>query len=284
MPEPMAYVVTVNWCAKRGSEDRVAEICEALTGPTREEPGNLFFQAHRSSEDPRAFTLYQQYVDADAYQAHLRSEHFARLVDAEAVPRLLETTDLEVFDGRARLVDLSPAAPHGPSPSNGRPGGSALRAVVNGAVSLDRLRGTAVVLDLTPVAERAAIDATALRLGEERLQEAGERIEPGDILLLRTDWTERTVGNPEWFRRSPALTADAVHWLVEREPQCVGCDFFQAEAPVQRQILQAGIPLADGLVNLAALPARCEFFAPFYRAGGAGAAPARAFARIWEAA
>jgi arylformamidase len=225
------------------------------------------------------------------------------------------------------IVDLSPPVPHGfkgpPSTDLGvqldvrtRPGywqsaqlsmschtgthvESALHVLEDGeaidAVALDRVIGQAVVLDLTPVPERALVDVPALDRAVERLAGAGERIRAGDIVLLRTDWAQRAIGTPEYFRRSPALTGDAAAWLVALEPRCIGCDFFEEPAArdpgwtpddfvVHRAILAAGIPLVEGLVNLSALPPRCEFFAPFYRLAGVEAAPARAFARVGEAA
>jgi kynurenine formamidase len=225
------------------------------------------------------------------------------------------------------IVDLSPPVPHGfkgpPSTDLGvqldvrtRPGywqsaqlamschtgthvESALHVLEDGepidAVALDRVIGPAVLLDLTPVAERALVDVPALERAVARLADAGEAVRPGDIVLLRTDWAQRAIGTPQYFRRSPALTADAAAWLVALEPRCVGCDFFEEPAArdpgwkadefvVHRAILSAGIPLVEGLVNLDALPPRCEFFAPFYRLAGVEAAPARAFARTGGAA
>jgi quinol monooxygenase YgiN len=84
----MAYVVSALWTAKEGEEERIARICEAMTSPSREEPGNLFYQSHRSPEDSRLFYLYEQYVDEAGYQAHQDSEHFQRLVVGEAIPNL----------------------------------------------------------------------------------------------------------------------------------------------------------------------------------------------------
>lgn len=160
------------------------------------------------------------------------------------------------------------------------------------AVALERVIGSAVVLDLTPVEPRELLGPGKLERGREA---AGEAIRPGDVILLRTDWAVRAMGTPAYFRDSPALTEAAAEWLVERQPRCVGCDFFEepaardpgwepAEFVVHRRILEAGIPLVEGLVNLAALPPRCEFFAPFYKLGGIEAAPARAFARVQEPA
>jgi arylformamidase len=221
-----------------------------------------------------------------------------------------------------RLVDLSPAVPEGfrgpPSTDVGvqfdvrvKPGywqsaqaalschtgchvESALHVFEGGepieAVSLDRVIGSAVVLDLTPVDAGTLIEAAAL---EEALRAAGETIFAGDIILLRTDWAQRAIGTPRYFPESPALTAEAALWLVDRRPKCVGCDFFEepaARSPgwapqdfvVHRTLLGAGIVLVEGLVNLRELPSRCEFFAPFYKFAGIDAAPARAFARVGE--
>jgi arylformamidase len=159
------------------------------------------------------------------------------------------------------------------------------------ALPLERVIGSAVVLDLTPPEERASIGAEALEAAAARLADGGEEIRPGDIVLLRSGWADAAMGSPDYFRRSPGLTADAAEWLVAREPRCVGCDFFEEpaarepgwEAPdfvVHRTILGAGVPLVEGLVGLGALPPRCQFFAPFFKFGGIEAAPARAFAMV----
>ena len=84
----MAYVVSALWRANEGEEDRIARIIEELTEPSRAEPGNLFYQGHRSPEDPRLFYLYEQYDGEAGYQAHMDSEHFQRLVVGEAIPTL----------------------------------------------------------------------------------------------------------------------------------------------------------------------------------------------------
>jgi arylformamidase len=222
-----------------------------------------------------------------------------------------------------RIVDLSPAVPEGfrgpPSTDLGvrfdvrtKPGGwqssqasmsvhtachveSELHVAEGGraidALPLESVIGSAIVLDLGVVPQRALLDARALEEAKDRLSKAGESIASGDILLLRTGWADRAMGTPDYFRLSPALTADAAEWLVAREPRCVGCDFFEepaardpgweaSEFVVHRTILGAGIPLVEGVVGLDSLPPRCEFFAPFFKFGGIEAAPARAFAVV----
>jgi quinol monooxygenase YgiN len=104
----MAYVVSAHWRAKEGKEDRLAELIGEMTAPSRAEPGCLFYQAHRSPEDPRLFYLYEQYADEAGYQAHMDSEHFTRLVKQEAIPELLEDRERAfyetLFDDRGGLA------------------------------------------------------------------------------------------------------------------------------------------------------------------------------------
>jgi quinol monooxygenase YgiN len=93
----MAYVVTAKWTAKPGEEDRIARICAEMTEPSRAEPANHAYQAHRSVDNPRLFYLYEQYDDEDGYEAHMASEHFTRLVKEEAIPNL-ESREREFYE------------------------------------------------------------------------------------------------------------------------------------------------------------------------------------------
>jgi quinol monooxygenase YgiN len=84
----MAYVVTAIWTAREGQEDTIAEVIRVMTPLSREEPGCLFYQAHRSPENPRVFFLYEQYVDQAGYEAHMATPHFEKHVRGEAIPNL----------------------------------------------------------------------------------------------------------------------------------------------------------------------------------------------------
>jgi quinol monooxygenase YgiN len=85
----MAYVVAATWRAKEGEEDAIAAILARVVPIFRAEPACRQFVAHRSTVDPRTFFLYEQYDDEAAYEAHMASEHFTRLVKEEAIPELL---------------------------------------------------------------------------------------------------------------------------------------------------------------------------------------------------
>ena len=85
----MAYVVAAKWRAHPGKADRLLEVIQEMTPPSRAEPGCLFYQAQRSEDEPELFFLYEQYADQAGYEAHMDSEHFTRLVKQEAIPELL---------------------------------------------------------------------------------------------------------------------------------------------------------------------------------------------------
>ncbi len=53
---------------------------------------------HRSIAEPRLFWLYEQYADEAAYEAHMASEHFTRLVKQEAIPDLLEDRERAFYE------------------------------------------------------------------------------------------------------------------------------------------------------------------------------------------
>jgi len=84
----MAYVVAATWRAKEGEEDRINEVIEIMAPLSRTEPACLFYQAHRSLDDPRLFFLYEQYADEAGYEAHMATPHFEKYVRGDAIPRL----------------------------------------------------------------------------------------------------------------------------------------------------------------------------------------------------
>jgi quinol monooxygenase YgiN len=84
----MSFVLAVTWVARPGEEERIEEILRTLVPLSRAERGCLQYNAHRSSEDPRRFFLYEIYKDEAAFTEHNESDHFKRFVLGEALPRL----------------------------------------------------------------------------------------------------------------------------------------------------------------------------------------------------
>ena len=96
----MAVLVTL--VAKPGEEEPAAAILDQLSLETRATPGCICHFVHRAPERGK-FVIYERYVDRAAWEADLRSEHFARLVLDRAMA-LLESSD------RMELVPLEPNA------------------------------------------------------------------------------------------------------------------------------------------------------------------------------
>ena len=84
----MAYVVAAIWRAKEGQADMILRVIEKITSLSRQEPACLFYQAQRSPTDPNLFFLYEQYIDAAGYEAHMATPHFEQYVKGDAIPNL----------------------------------------------------------------------------------------------------------------------------------------------------------------------------------------------------
>ena len=84
----MPYAVAATYTVKSGEEAAVEAALVAMTGLTRQEPACLFYEAHRSLEEPNVFFLYEQYEDEEGFQAHVATDHFSRHIKDEVWPRL----------------------------------------------------------------------------------------------------------------------------------------------------------------------------------------------------
>jgi len=164
--------------------------------------------------------------------------------------------------------------------------------ITTGEISLDQVIGPAVVLDLSWIGSNSLITTGDLERAWEELRRAGEDVQEGDIVLIRTDWSDRTWGTERYFLDSPSLSLEAARWLVARKPKAVGFDFFEEPAAknpdftpdmfvVHRTFLSANIVMLEGLTNLGSLPrARVQFFAAFHKILGTEGAWARFFAIV----
>ncbi len=153
-------------------------------------------------------------------------------------------------------------------------------------IPLERVIGEAFVIDCSYVEAKQPIEVRDLERGA-----AGYRED--DILILRTDWTDRSWGRfPEFFTRSPYLAPEAAEWIVAQRPRAIGFDFFEeysARLPsfgsedfvCHRILLGAGVPMLEQITGLGRVGRpRFDFFAPFYKLAGVEGAPARYFALV----
>ena len=152
-------------------------------------------------------------------------------------------------------------------------------------VMLDRTCGEAVLIDLTPIESDHDITPADL-------EAAAPDVREGDIVLVRTGWTDAAWGEfPRYYVGSPACTPEAAEWLTGTGAKAIGFDCFPersakkqsylpSEFVVHHIIGDSGAILMQSLTNLAELPAesRFRFFAAFLKVTGAEGAPARFFA------
>jgi kynurenine formamidase len=97
--------------------------------------------------------------------------------------------------------------------------------------------------------------------GGDLEQSAGQDLQKGDRLLLRTDCNVDYDGSMDWQKRSPYLTNDAIDWCLERKVPVVGFDMYHgADAPdskvvfnTSRRFQEAGVVTMPYLKNLGAI-------------------------------
>ena len=156
-------------------------------------------------------------------------------------------------------------------------------------VGLERVSGDALVVDLSfagPNHEISVLD----------MEKYAREVKNGDIVLVRTDWTEKHWGNfPTYYMESPFCSPEAAQWLIDRGARAIGFDCFSeycARLPdftsedfiIHKIILENGSILMQQMTNLSSLPTgkRFQFFAPFVKMTSAEGSPARFFALLDE--
>ena len=108
----------------------------------------------------------------------------------------------------------------------------------------------------------------------------------GAAVLFHTGWDQHW-RTDRYFEGHPYLTGALAEELVTRGAALVGIDSFNIDStddghrPVHSILLRAGIPIAEHLCGLAALPERgARFYAVPVKVKGMGTFPVRAFARL----
>jgi kynurenine formamidase len=149
-----------------------------------------------------------------------------------------------------------------------------------------------LVLDATAKADGDAVTVADV---EAELERVGHRLEPLDVVLVRTG-RDAFYGELDYIARGPGVTAEATHWLFDRGVRVMGIDAWGWDRPLHLQAAealerdepgvfwvahQADLPYAqiERLHGLDALPATGFRVCCFpLRIVGASAAPARVVA------
>lgn len=87
-------------------------------------------------------------------------------------------------------------------------------------VPLQSLIGTGAVVDLADHGANAAISG-------DTLEDRGRDVRRGDILILRTGWSDKHWGTETFWSSGPFLAPDGADWIVERGAKAVVYDFSE---------------------------------------------------------
>lgn len=145
-------------------------------------------------------------------------------------------------------------------------------------VPLDTLVGRACVADLSHKTDLEPITGDDL---EAALRSVWQ---PGDRLLVRTDYLRHNWGRADYWDRPPYLTVSVADWAIDNCASLVGMDCLterpgDAESPVHHKVLGAGIPLLEYVANLHQLSSQVvQLMALPMKVAGAEAAPTRVLA------
>jgi len=93
-------------------------------------------------------------------------------------------------------------------------------------VPLNRLFGPAALIELDDHGSNRAIEG-------DTLEDRGRHVQKGDIVILRTNWSDQHWGSSTFWKEGPYLAAGGADWLVERGASAVVYDF--SEEQVVRQ-------------------------------------------------
>jgi kynurenine formamidase len=148
-------------------------------------------------------------------------------------------------------------------------------------VPLDRIvMREAIVLDVGQKAPRSAVTA-------EDLERTGVKPEPHQIAVIKTLWTDRKWGTPEFWPEMVYLDPIVGDWILDRKVSAVAMDCFpekpfwrMAVSPEERGInhkkwLRAGILMIQLLTNLGSIGTRFTLIALPLRLRGMDGSPAR---------
>jgi arylformamidase len=149
------------------------------------------------------------------------------------------------------------------------------------ALPLDRLvMRQAVVLDVSGKAAGAGVTA-------DDLERTGVKPAPGQVAVIKTLWTNRAWGKPEFWGDTIHLEPSVSEWITARGVVAVAMDCFpekpfwrMALTPAERganhkRWLGAGIPMIQMLTNLDRIGERFTLTALPLKVAGMDGSPAR---------
>jgi kynurenine formamidase len=113
------------------------------------------------------------------------------------------------------------------------------------------------------------------------LERTGVVPKPGEIAVIKTLWTDRAWGRPEFWADTIHLEPSVGEWIAARDVAAVAMDcfpekpFWRMQLTAAERGLKAGIPMIQMLTNLGSIRDRFTLVALPLRLKGMDGAPAR---------
>jgi arylformamidase len=144
---------------------------------------------------------------------------------------------------------------------------------------VEKLMGSAWVVDVRPVLPRALI-------GVEHMRSIADRFQAEQSILVCTGWSDY-YGQDRYREELPRISLELAEWCVERRVQMLGVEppsvadvnNIEELTAVHRALFAGGVIVVEGLANLASLKAtQVTFIALPLRISEGDGSPARALA------
>ncbi len=148
-----------------------------------------------------------------------------------------------------------------------------------------------IALDRIVMREAVVLDVSHKNAGEgvtgDDLEKTGVKPGPGQIAVIRTAWTDRAWGKPEFWSNTIHLEPSVGDWVERRGVSAVAMDCFPEKpfwlmtlTPAERganhkRWLKAGIPMVQMLTRLDAIARKVTLVALPLNLKGMDGAPAR---------
>ena len=88
-----AIVCIAHLVAKEGQAETLLHVLKALIKLSKDEPGCINYQLHRSIENPNMFTFVDKFKDQTAFDYHCETVHVKEAFD-ELIPPLVDSMDI----------------------------------------------------------------------------------------------------------------------------------------------------------------------------------------------
>jgi kynurenine formamidase len=147
------------------------------------------------------------------------------------------------------IITSNHAATHVDAFGHYQPGGASLQ-----EMALDTFCGDAVCVDIRQYGKGHDVSAAEV---ERAVEESGQEVRGGDILLFCSDHYHRTAGTPAFLDGFCGISAEAVHWRADRRVKIFGVEtispdlvYLTDEYPTHRACAERGLTHYENLNNL----------------------------------